>query len=397
LSGKIFNPDLSAEGHASYEWAKSRMTMIEKIVERNKEKKPLSGLRLGFCLHVTKETSVLATGAQSLGAEISICSANPLSTKDEIAAFLYSNGIRIYAWKGQTKSEYDECINQVLQFRPNIITDDGADLHTAAHKATKSHCFGGTEETTTGIRRLEALQANNLLNYPIIAVNDAPTKHLFDNRYGTGQSAIDGILRITGILLAGKRIVVCGYGWVGKGVCVKARGMGAIVSVTEIDPVKALEAHMDGFEVKPLSDVAPVGDVFVTCTGATNVIRAEHMKKMKDGAILCNAGHFDVEIDVTYLNSNHRPHFIRPNIDCYEFDSNRVYLLSKGRVVNLVGAEGNPPEVMALSFANQLLAIIYLSEYHSSLGNRLYDIPQETNSEVARLALEAENLRIDSS
>lgn len=397
MSGKILDPDLSAEGFASYQWAKSHMTMIEKIVERYILKKPLTGLRLGFCLHITKETSVLATSAQLLGADIAICSANPLSTNDEAAAFLYSKGIQTFAWKDQTKDEYNDCINNVLKFNPNIITDDGADLHTAAHMRTTSRIFGGTEETTTGVSRLESMQAKDLLNYPVIAVNNAPTKHMFDNRYGTGQSTIDGILRITGILLAGKHFVVCGYGWVGRGVCFKARGMGAIVSVTEIDPIKALEAHMDGFDVKPLSDLSSYGDVFVTCTGATNVIKEEHMKRMKDGAILCNAGHFDVEIDVSYLNSRAgKPRPVRSNIDCYDFNGNRIYLLSKGRVVNLVGAEGNPSEVMALSFANQLLAIIYLSENHDSLENRIYDIPQQINIEVARFAIEAANLNIDS-
>jgi adenosylhomocysteinase len=397
LSGKILDPDLSTEGLASYQWAKSRMTIIEKIVERYTAKKPLTGLRLGFCLHITKETSVLATSAQLLGADIAICSANPLSTNDEVAAFLYSKGIRTFAWKDQTKDEYDDCINKVLQSNPNIITDDGADLHTAAHMRADFRIFGGTEETTTGVSRLESLQAKNCLNYPVIAVNNSPTKHMFDNRYGTGQSTIDGILRITGILLAGKHFVVCGYGWVGRGVCAKARGMGAIVSVSEIDPIRALEAHMDGFDVKPLSDLASFGDVFVTCTGATNVIKEEHIKKMKDGVFLCNAGHFDVEIDVSYLNScAGKPKPVRSNIDCYDFNGNRIYLLSKGRVVNLVGAEGNAPEVMALSFANQLLAIIYLSENHDSLENRIYDIPPQINSEVARFAIEAENLRIDS-
>ncbi len=372
------------------------MTIIEKIVERYKGKKPLTGFKLGFCLHITKETSVLAISAQLLGADLAICSANPLSTNDYVAAFLHSRGIRIFAWKGQTQDEYNECISSVLQFNPNIITDDGADLHTAAHKLTNLYCFGGTEETTTGVKRLDALQARGLLKYPVIAVNNAPSKHMFDNRYGTGQSTIDGILRITGILLGGKHFVVCGYGWVGRGVCAKARGMGAIVSVTEIDPLKALEAHMDGFDVKPLTDLACVGDIFVTCTGATNVITETHIKNMKNGAILCNAGHFDVEIDLTYLNSCTKPRTVRPNVDCYDISGKKIYLLSKGRVVNLVGAEGNPPEVMALSFANQLLAIIYLSDNHESLEYKLYDIPSQINSEVARFAIEAENLRIDS-
>jgi adenosylhomocysteinase len=397
LSSKVADMSLAKEGEMSYKWARSHMTILDKIKTRNERKEPLLDYKLGFCLHITKETSVLVITAKMLGAEIAVCSANPLSTQDDIAAFLCSEGIRIFAWRGQSERQYLECIKSVLQFRPDILTDDGGDLHIAAHKFNNAHFSGGTEETTSGVKRLEILQSRNRLKYPVIAVNSAYTKHLFDNRHGTGQSTIDGILRATGLFLSGKQVVVCGYGWVGKGISVRARGMGAIVTVTEIDPIKALEAHMDGFNVKRLCNVSHIGDIFITCTGRRRIIREEHMKSMKDGVILANAGHFDVEIDINYLYSQDKtPVLVRPNVDCFKCHNKKLYLLSKGRVINLVGAEGNPPEVMALSFANQLLSILFLSKKYQLLENKVYNVPYEIDLNVAQHAIEAENLKIDS-
>ena len=371
------------------------MVILDKIKIKNEKKKPLAGYRIGFCLHITKETSVLVMAAKELGADVALCSANPLSVQDDIAAFLSSEGVTTFAWRGETKREYDACINSVLKFRPNIITDDGSDLHIAANK-TKVKIFGGSEETTSGVKRLKALERRKRLMYPVIAVNDAYTKHMFDNRYGTGQSTIDGILRTTSLFLPGKQIIVCGYGWVGKGVAARTRGMGAIITVTEIDPIKAIEANMDGFNVKRLSDVVSIGDIFITCTGQTHVIREEHIKKMKSGAILANAGHFDIEIDTKYLYSQDKsPASVRADVDCFNIVGKKIYLISKGRVVNLVGAEGHPPEVMALSFANQLLSIIFISKNYHKMENKIYKVPREIDQSVAKYALNSMNIEID--
>jgi adenosylhomocysteinase len=395
LSSKIADIRLAQKGKLSYQWASDHMSILDKIKNKYEKKKPLAGYRIGFCLHITKETSVLVRTAKQLGADIALCSANPLSVQDDIAAFLSSEGIITFAWRGETKREYDECIGSVLKFQPNIITDDGSDLHIAANKA-KAKIFGGSEETASGVKRLKALERRKRLLYPVIAVNDAYTKHMFDNRYGTGQSTIDGILRTTSLFISGKQIVVCGYGWVGKGVAARARGMGAIVTVTEINPIKAIEANMDGFNVKRLYDAVSIGDIFITCTGQTNVIRKEHIKKMKCGAILTNAGHFDREIDIKYLYSQDKsPVTVRTNIDCFKILGKKIYLVSKGRVVNLVGAEGHPPEVMALSFANQIMSIIFLSKNYSKMDNKVYTVPSEIDLSVAKYALAAMNIEID--
>lgn len=397
MPGKIADSNLADKGRQSYEWAASRMGIVEKIRAINESGQLLAGFRLGFCLHITKETSVLVMAAKSLGAHIAICSANPLSAQDDIAAFLYNRGVNVYAWRGETESEYQQCIRDVLAFRPAIITDDGGDLHWMAHQQKAKDIVGGTEETTSGVKRLVALQRASRLLYPIIAVNNARTKYLFDNRHGTGQSTLDGILRATGILLAGKNIVVCGYGWVGKGVATRARGMGAIVTVTEVDPIKAIEAKMDGFEVMRMSDAAPVGDVFVTCTGQTCVIRKEHFLKMKDAVILANAGHFDVEIDIEslYNISRYQPAQISPNIERFDVNGKRLFLLSKGRVVNLVAAEGHPPEVMALSFANQLLSILYIAKNHDSMEVKVHSVPEQIDQDVGSYALDSMGIKID--
>jgi adenosylhomocysteinase len=373
------------------------MKILDKITTKYLKTKPLSGYRLAFCLHVTKETAVLVMSAKQLGAEIAICSANPLSVQDDIAFFLGSEGVKVFAWKGETFKDYKNCMKLVLQFKPDIITDDGAELHVMAYRCKAKNIIGGTEETTSGIKRLKSLESKSLLPYPVIKVNDAKTKHMFDNKYGTGQSTIDGILRSTGIFLAGKHIVVCGYGWVGKGLALRARGMGGIVTVTEVDPFKALEAQMDGFNVSKLSNVAPLGDIFITCTGQTHVIRQEHIKKMKNGAVLANAGHFDVEIDINYIYTKGSPPItVRPNVESITISGKSIFLLSKGRVVNLIGAEGHPPEIMALSFANQLLSIIYILNNYPKMRNKTYDVPSEIDYDVAKYALESMNIKIDS-
>ena len=371
------------------------MSIVGKIVSEHKRSKPLAGIRLGFCLHITKETAVLVMAAKALGAKVALCSANPLSAHDEIAAFLYRKGVSVFAWRGETKKEYDKCIRDVVNFKPAIVTDDGGDLHTACHNAGASQVIGGTEETTSGVSRLRVLQTGGRLAYPVIAVNNALTKHLFDNRYGTGQSTLDGILRATSVLMAGKRIIICGYGWVGKGVASRARGMGASVTITEVDPVRALEARMDGYAVEKMSRAARHGDIFITCTGQSGVIRKEHFQKMKDDAMLANAGHFDVEIDAAYLYSKYKPVEVRPGVERFTINGKKLYLLSKGRVANLVLADGNSPEVMALSFANQLLSILHIAKNHSKMENKVYEVPPAIDEKIASYALAAMGLEID--
>ena len=339
-------------------------------------------------------------GAKQLGADVSACAANPLSTQDDIAAFLAENGVNIYAWEGQTPEEYDWSIEQMLSHKPQILTDDGSDSHSKVHgnsKFSSLKILGGTEETTTGVIRLKALEKQRKLKYPVIAVNNAYTKHMFDNRYGTGQSTIDGYLRSMNLIFAGKRVVVAGYGWVGRGVTARCDGLGSKVYVTEIDPIKALEAHMDGYEVLPMNEAAKIGDIFVTATGQTGVIRKEHILKMKDGAILGNVGHFDVEVDAKFLlNQSKSVREVRPNLDeCLLKNGKRVYLIGKGRIANLVAAEGHPPEVMAQSFSNQLLSMIYLAKNHKKIGKRVITVPQEIDKQIAIDALNAMDVRID--
>ncbi len=397
---QIKDPSLAEKGKTSYEWAKDHMKILTNTVQRLKKSQPLKGLRLGVCLHITKETSVLMMGAKELGAEVSACGANPLSTQDDIAAFLAENGIHIYAWAGQTPEEYDWCIEQMLSHKPQIITDDGSDCHSKVHSNKEFASWGilgGTEETTTGVIRLKALEKQKKLRYPVIAVNDAYTKHMFDNRYGTGQSTIDGYFRSMNLLFAGKRVVVAGYGWVGRGVASRANGLGAKVYVTEVDPVRALEAHMDGYEVLPISEASSVGDIFITATGQTGVIRKEHILRMKNGAILGNVGHFDVEVDAKFLlNDSKSVKEVRPNLDeCVLKNGKRVYLIGKGRIANLVAAEGHPPEVMAQSFSNQLLSMIHIAKNHKKIGRRVITVPSEIDRQIAVDALAAMDVRID--
>ena len=376
------------------------MQILDNTINRFKKSKPLKGITLGFCLHITKETSVLLIGAKELGATVACCGGNPLTTQDNIAAFLASQGIHVYAWHGQSVKEYDWCIDQVLKHKPTILTDDGADMNIKAHfdkRFKNMKILGATEETTAGVTRIRAVENQGKLRYPVILVNEAYTKHMFDNRYGTGQSTIDGYLRAMNLLMASKRAVVVGYGWVGRGVASRFHGMGSKVIVTEIDPVKALEAHMDGFEVMPMAQAAKIGDFFITCTGMTSVIRKEHILKMKDGAIMGNVGHFDVEIDSEFLLKKSKSvKEVRPNLDeCILKNGKKVYLIGQGRLANLVAAEGHPPEVMAQSFSNQILSVLYILKNHKKMENKIINVPEEIDKQVAVDALNAMDVKID--
>jgi adenosylhomocysteinase len=395
---KVRDPSLAALGRDSIRWAEERMPALVRLRGEFASTKPLKGFRVGACLHVTKETAVLMRTLLAGGAEISLCASNPLSTQDDVAAALAEEGVSVYAWRGESEEEYYDCIMRVLMDGPQITMDDGGDLTVLAHERQLADgILGGTEETTSGVHRIKALEAEGILKYPVIAVNDAFTKYLFDNRYGTGQSAIDGVIRATGILLAGKRLVVCGYGWCGWGIAQRARGMGAQVIVTEINPLRALEAVMDGFAVMPMEEAAKVGDVFITATGNIRVIRAEHMALMKSGAIMANAGHFDVEIDVKGLASiSISKRRVRPNVDEYSLpDGRRLYLLAEGRLVNLAAAEGHPGEVMMMSFSNQALSVKYLIERAGALEPKVHRVPEELDERVARLSMECMGIRID--
>lgn len=393
---QLKNIELIANGEKSWEWACSRMGIINTLVNEKIEHKPLKGLRLGLSLHVTKETSVLVIAAVKLGSKVSLCSANPLSVQEDIAAFLSSKGVKVYAWKDETEREYFDNIKQVLETAPQVLTDDGSNLHIMAHNKKIQGILGGTEETTSGITRLRALEEKGMLLYPIIGVNEARTKHLFDNRYGTGQSTLMAIIKLTNVLVAGKHIVICGFGDVGKGVASRAKGLGAIVTVVEVDSLRALEAYMDGYQVRKIIEVVDKGDIFITCTGQKNVISEKHFRKMKNGAILANAGHFDNEIEVDKLFLNSKENYqIKPYLDCFHIHGKKIFLLSKGRVVNLVGAEGNPPEVMAMSFANQLLSIIHVFRNHKKMQNKVYPVPENIDSNVAKLSIKYLGISID--
>jgi adenosylhomocysteinase len=392
---------LSPQGKNRIEWAAKQMPVLEDIASRFSRLKPLKGIRIAACLHVTSETANLMLTLKSGGAQVFLCASNPLSTQDEVAASLVKDyGISVFAVHGENKKQYYSHIHAVLAERPHITMDDGADLVTELH-TTKQHLgsniIGGTEETTTGVIRLRALEAEGKLKYPIIAVNDADTKHFFDNRYGTGQSTFDGILRATNFLIAGSTVVVCGYGWCGRGVATRAKGMGANVIVTEVDPLKALEAVMDGFQVMPMKQAVPKGNVFITVTGDCGVIRKEHFLKMQDGALIANAGHFDIEIDVAGLKkqslSSRR---IRPSLQEYTLrQGKRIYLLAEGRLVNLSSAEGHPAMVMDMSFANQALASQHMVKNGSVMERKVYGVPQKIDQEISRLKLKSMKVSID--
>ena len=397
---KVRDPSLAPQGRLQIEWAEAHMPVVVELRRRYRESKPLTGLRVSLCLHVTKETAVLARTIKEWGAEVYLAPSNPLSTQDDVAAALAEEGVNVYAWRGMTPEEYEWALSVVASAEPSLVVDDGGDLHVYIHEKAPvkaRNVIGGTEETTTGVIREKALEREGRLMYPIMAVNNALTKYLFDNRYGTGQSTIDGILRATNILLAGKIAVVAGYGWVGRGIANRLRGMGARVIVTEVDPIRALEAVMDGFYVMPMIEAAKIGDIFVTATGNRDVIRREHIELMKDGAILANAGHFNVEVSVSDLEemsvSKRR---VRPNLEEYKLpDGRRIYLLAEGRLVNLVAAEGHPSEVMDMSFANQALSLLYLLKNKGKLEKRVYNVPREQDEEVARLKLQTMGINID--
>ncbi|MGC8963850.1 MAG: adenosylhomocysteinase [Brevinematia bacterium] len=391
---------LAEEGYKRILWAYEDMPVMKIIRERFRKEKPLKGIKISAALHVTTETANLMITLKEGGAEVFLCASNPLSTQDDVAASLVKHfEIPVFAIKGENRDTYYSHIKSVLSKNPNITMDDGADLVSTLHSEMKnliSNIIGGTEETTTGVIRLRAMEKEKVLLYPIIAVNDAMTKHLFDNRYGTGQSTIDAIIRSTNRLIAGKYFVVAGYGWCGKGVAMRAKGMGARVIITEVDPIKALEAVMDGFEVMPMSKAAEIGDFFVTVTGNKNVITIEHIKKMKDGAIISNSGHFDVEIDIKNLERIAKSRReIKKGIIEYIIEDKKVFLLGEGRLVNLANAEGHPSSVMDMSFANQALSCEFLVNNHNKLDRKVYSVPEEIDKEIARLKLKSMGIEID--
>ncbi len=392
---------LADKGRLRVEWAQRDMPVLNAIRERFAREKPLAGLRIAACLHVTTETAVLAATLKAAGATVRLCASNPLSTQDDVAAYLAKDeGIPTFAIKGEDGDTYYRHIHQALDVKPQMTMDDGADIVFTVHSKRQDlipGIFGGTEETTTGVIRLKAMAADRVLQYPIIAVNDAMTKHLFDNRYGTGQSTIDGVLRATNRLMSGSIFVVAGYGWCGRGLAMRARGMGARVVITEVNPLKALEALMDGYEVLPMAQAAQVGDIFCTLTGDLNVIREEHFQVMKDGAILANSGHFNVEIDIEALERlSGAKRQIRDFVEEYTLKSGKcLYLLAEGRLVNLAAAEGHPSAVMDMSFANQALTAEFISKNHHQFRKQVYPVPAEIDKEIARLKLAAMGVGID--
>jgi len=401
LTGDVKDLALAERGKRKIEWANQQMPVLQLIRKQFIKEQPLKDVRIAACLHVTSETANLAITLRDGGADVVLCASNPLSTQDEVAACLVKDySIPTFAIKGEDNATYYAHINAALDHKPHITMDDGADLVTTL--LTKrpdlvAEVIGGTEETTTGVIRLRAMAKDGTLKYPMIAVNDALTKHLFDNRYGTGQSTMDGILRATNLLIAGLKVVVAGYGWCGRGVALRAKGLGADVIVTEVNPVRALEAVMDGFRVLPMSEAAKIGDILVTVTGNRNVLTGEHFERMKDGAVMCNSGHFNVEIDIPALeklSSAKRP--ARPFVDEYIMrDGRRLYLLGEGRLVNLAAAEGHPAAVMDMSFANQALSAEYLLKNASQLEKQVYPVPEPIDRQIARLKLESMGILVD--
>ncbi len=398
----IKNLDLAPGGRYRIEWAEREMPVLRLIRERFAREKPLQGMRISACLHVTTETANLAHTLQVGGADVVLCASNPLSTQDDVAASLVANyEIPVYAIKGENNQTYYEHIHAALDRKPHITMDDGADLVGTLHKERREvlgGVTGGTEETTTGVIRLRAMAADGVLEYPIIAVNDALTKHLFDNRYGTGQSTMDGVIRATNVLIAGKTVVVAGYGWCSRGIAMRAKGLGANAIITEVNPLKALEAVMDGYRVMPMLEAAPLGDIFITSTGDINVIDRHHFEVMQDGAIVCNSGHFNVEVNIPALEglAEGPPRRVRPFVDEYRLaDGRRIYLLGEGRLINLAAAEGHPSTVMDMSFANQSLCAEYMVAHADELGKTVYSVPQSIDEQIASLKLAAMGIKID--
>ena len=397
----IKESSLAEEGKSRIDWTAREMPVLRLIKERFGRQKPLAGVRISACLHITAETANLALALKEAGAEVVLCGSNPLSTQDDAAAALVDYGIPVNAIRGEDHETYYRHIVTALEHRPQITMDDGADLVSTLHReyaGLAANVIGGTEETTTGVIRLRNMARAGKLTYPIIAVNDARTKHFFDNRYGTGQSTIDGITRATNILWAGRKVVVCGYGWCGKGIARRAQGLGAHVIVTEVQPILALEAAMDGYQVMPLIKACEIGEVFITATGDTNVIDKAHILEMRDGAIVANSGHFNIEINIPALESLARSKKrVRPFVDEYTLgDGRRIYLLGEGRLINLAAAEGHPASVMDMSFANQALCLEYLTRMKGELEPAVHPVPEEIDQEVGRLKLASMNITIDS-
>jgi adenosylhomocysteinase len=397
----IKDPELATGGRYRIEWAEQEMPVLRAIRKRFADAKPLQGVRISACLHVTTETANLMRTLQAGGADCVLVASNPLSTQDDVAASLVVHDeIPVYAIKGEDNETYYKHIEAALDHKPQVTMDDGADLVSTLHKSRRElldTIIGGTEETTTGVIRLKAMAKDGALEFPVVAVNDSQTKHLFDNRYGTGQSTIDGIVRATNILIAGRNVVVGGYGWCSRGIAMRAKGMGANVIVTEIDPLKALEAVMDGFRVMPMAEAAKIGDIFVTSTGDINVIDTHHFDVMKPGAIVANSGHFNVELNLDGLKemAEGEPKLVRPYVEEYIVDGRPIYVLGEGRLINLAAAEGHPASVMDMSFANQALGAEYMIENAESLDKQVYTIPQDVDQEIARLKLEAMGIHID--
>jgi len=402
IKNDVKNLKLAVLGRKKIEWAEKQMDVLRQIRIRFNKQKPLNRVRISACLHVTAETANLMRTLKAGGAQVTLCASNPLSTQDEVAASLVIDfGISVFGINNIKRIKYYQHINSALAAKPNITMDDGADLVSVIHTKRKDlvkNIIGGTEETTTGVIRLRALAEQKKLLYPIVAVNDAQTKHFFDNRYGTGQSTLDGIIRATNILLAGKTVVTAGYGWCGRGFAFKASGLGAKVIVTEVDHLKALEAVMDGFQVMPMAKAAPLGDIFCTLTGDIHILREEHFKKMKDGAIVCNSGHFDVEIDLVSLKKISKSvKEVRPFVESYQLRNGKcIYVLAGGRLINLASAEGHPASVMDMSFANQSLAAEFVVKNHQNLENRVYDVTQKNDDYIAKAKLYSLGVRIDS-
>ena len=398
----IKDKSLAEGGRRRIEWAEREMPVLRTLLKRFEKEKPLKGIRLSACLHVTTETANLARTLVAGGADLVLTASNPLSTQDDVAAALVNiYEVPTYAIKGEDNVTYYKHIGAALDHKPHMTMDDGADLVSTIHKDRREllpGIIGGTEETTTGVIRLRAMAADGMLQFPVIAVNDAMTKHFFDNRYGTGQSTLDGIIRATNVLLAGKNFVVAGYGWCGRGLASRARGMGSLVIVAEVDPLKALEAVMDGFQVMPMMEAARVGDIFCTVTGDINVIDTRHFEVMKDGAIVANSGHFNVEINIPGLEalSKGEPKLVRPFVDQYETrDGRKINILAEGRLINLASAEGHPASVMDMSFANQALAAEFMVKNAKTLEKRVYSVPPEVDAEIARIKLDAMGIKID--
>jgi adenosylhomocysteinase len=397
---KVKDPSLAPQGELKIDWARKHMPVLESIRSRFEKEQPFNGITIGMCIHLEMKTAVLGQTLQAGGASVAITGSNPLSTQDDVAAALAQSGANVYAWKGVTPEEHHANLLKILSHKPHLIVDDGGELSVSVHTEKKEligHVIGATEETTTGVHRYRAMEKDGTLKYPVVAVNDAYTKFLFDSQHGTGQSALEGIMRATNMLIASKTVVVAGFGWVGRGIALRAKGLGADVVVTEVDPIRALEAAMQGYRVMKMSDAAKVGDIFITATGCKSIITSEHFSEMKDGAILANSGHFDVEIDAKALHKNAlATRVARQNVEEFTMaNKRRLYLLAEGRLVNLAAADGHPAEVMDMSFANQALSVEYLLKNKGKLEAKVYRIPLEIDKEIASTWLRSQGFGID--